>query len=180
VTRVVGLSGVRERVTSTRCPGCGLTMTARAGAPHPRIGASTGCWALFGAVLAREFADPAYYRDVHFLTVATYAVQHPQNPSRAAAETVSLQLITMQLATERNLPREAMERAVARLAMSPPRGTRWLQPPRPNGTVTVDRLLQAASAEQHRSAVRGWAANVWMAWREHHETIRDWAAEAIA
>jgi hypothetical protein len=170
----------RKHVSSTRCPGCGLTMPARSGAPRPRMGASSACWALFGAVLAREFADPAYYRDVHFLTVATYAVQHPAKPSGAAAEALALQLITMQLATERCLPREEIELAVARLATSPPRRPRWLEPPRPNGTVTVDLLLEAASAAQHRSAVKGWAANVWMAWRGHHETIRDWAAEAIA
>lgn len=170
----------RERVRSTRCPGCGLTMPARFGAAHPRVGASSACWALFGAVLAREFADPAYYRDIHFLTVSTYAVQHPPKPSWAAAEALSLQLITMQLATERALPREEIEPAVARLATSPRGGHKWLEPPRPNGTVTVDHLLQAASAAQHRSAVRDWAGSVWMAWREHHETIRHWAAEAIA
>jgi hypothetical protein len=155
-------------------------MPARFGAAHPGLGASSACWALFGAVLAREFADPAYYRDVHFLTVATYAVQHPSRPNWAAAETLSLQLITMQLATEGNLPRQDIESALARLATSPPRRLRWLEPPQPNGTVTVDHLLQAANAAQHRSAVRGWAANVWMAWREHHDTIRGWAAEAIA
>jgi Family of unknown function (DUF5946) len=155
-------------------------MPACSGAAYPPLGVSGPCWALFGAVLAREFADPAYYRDVHFLTVATYAVQHPSRPSGVAAETLSLQLITMLLATERRLPREEIERAVARLAMSPPRGVRWLEPPRPNGTVTVDHVLQAASAAQHRSAVGDWAANVWMAWGEHHETIRDRAAEAIA
>lgn len=175
-----GRPSARERVSSTRCPGCGLTMPARFGTAHPRTGTSSACWALFGAVLAREFADPAYYRDVHFLTVTTYAVQHPPKPSWAAAEALSLQLITMQLATERELPREEIEPAVARLAAAPPRRVRWLQPPRPNGTVTVDHLLRAASAAQHGSAVRDWAANVWTAWREHHETIRHWAAEAIA
>jgi Family of unknown function (DUF5946) len=170
----------RGGVISTRCPGCGLTMPARSGVVCPRMGASSGCWGLFGAVLAREFADPAYYRDVHFLTVATYAVQHPPKPGWAAAEALALQLITMQLATERDLPRVEIEPALARLAMSPPRRHGWLEPPRRNGTVAVDRLLRAASAVQHRSAVRDWAANVWMAWREHHETIRQWAAEAIA
>jgi Family of unknown function (DUF5946) len=161
------------------CPGCGLILPDHPGGFHPRMGASSACWARFGKALAREFTDPAYYRDVHFLTVATYTVQHPPPPSGAAAETLALQLIALQLATDGRVPLAQMRRIIARLAASPPRRVRWLEPPRPNGTVTIEMVLRAASAEQHRTAVRGWATNVWRAWLEHHQTIRGWATEAL-
>ena len=57
---------------------------------------------------------------------------------------------------------------------------RWLEPPRPNGTITVADVLTAQGLEEHRRAVQAWSADVWAAWERHHEAARGWAATALA
>jgi uncharacterized protein DUF5946 len=50
----------------------------------------------------------------------------------------------------------------------------WLDPPSPNGTLTVQTALNAEGAENYGTAVEAWAADVWAAWEQHHSTIRGW------
>lgn len=52
-------------VSSERCPECGAQ----------RVG-GLGCWEQLGMLLAWEQDDPALQRE-HFLTVASYNLQHP-------------------------------------------------------------------------------------------------------
>ena len=51
--------------TPERCPECGA----------PRVG-GLACWEQLGVLLAWEHDDPALQRE-HFLTVASYNLQHP-------------------------------------------------------------------------------------------------------
>ncbi len=62
--------------TSETCPGCGGSFDVSDGPTHRYLGASPGCWAVYGEVLAKEYSDAAYYR-VHRLTVDAYSAQHP-------------------------------------------------------------------------------------------------------
>jgi hypothetical protein len=50
----------------------------------------------------------------------------------------------------------------------------WLDPPRPNGTLTVRGPLDAVGRDDHAVAVEAWARDVWAAWEPHHETVRGW------
>jgi len=52
----------------------------------------------------------------------------------------------------------------------------WLEPPRPNGTLTVADVL---AADDHRAAVRAWARDVWDAWSAHHATVESWLEHAL-
>ena len=54
------------------CPECGA----------PRSG-GLGCWERLGAIIAWEADDPALQRE-HFLTVASYNLQHPAQYTDAA------------------------------------------------------------------------------------------------
>jgi hypothetical protein len=56
----------------------------------------------------------------------------------------------------------------------------WLEPPSPNGTVTVaDVLAVAGDPVDHEAAVWRWAEDVWRAWAPHHDAVRAWARRAL-
>jgi hypothetical protein len=128
-------------------------------------------------VLAREFADPALFAAIHQLTVDAYAVQHPGRPERRAIQSVALHLSTLCLMLERAAdPREG-PRLHRRLVEDPI--WHWLEPPDPNGTLTVLDVLAAATEGEHARIVRAWAEDIWRAWQNHHATVRTWLADSV-
>jgi hypothetical protein len=162
---------------ASTCPGCGLTLPARAGPTHAYIGASPACWALYGEVLAREYDDPRYAR-LHQITVDTYAVQHPGVPERRSIQSVALHLITLCLVLEDGAdPREGPT-LHGRLAESS--SFHWLEPPSSNGHITVVDVLRARTPTEHERMVEAWARDVWSAWSQHHATVRDWIERTLS
>jgi hypothetical protein len=155
----------------TRCPGCGLETALDDGPTHAYIGASSGCWAVYGEVLAREYSDPELMA-IHQLTVDAYAAQHPGEPGRRSAQSVWLHLATLSLVLELGhdpAAGPAVHRQLVRRREYP-----WLEPPQPLGTLTVAHVQAAAGGDEHVQRVREWARDVWEAWRPHHATIRSW------
>lgn len=165
--------------SAERCPGCGLREPAhgRDGPTHPYLLAAPGCWALYTEVLAREYGDPARLAELQ-LTVDAYAVQHPGAPERRSAQSVALHLVTLCLVVERGADPGSGPRVHRRLTRGP--GFHWLEPPRPNGHLTVASVHGAPSAAEHRRRVRAWAADVWRAWAEHHDAVHGWIARDLA
>lgn len=130
------------------CPACGA-----------RWEDGQDCQSQFEALLALEFADPAYGQ-VHFFTVACYMIQHGRYSPQAQAwvqqklravlqEGLKIdQLRTQAAAEHRPCARTA---AVLRSADEPPA-------PRVKWRVTLaDVAAQAGSAESYCAAVRRWA-----------------------
>jgi hypothetical protein len=156
------------------CPGCGALVPESDGPAHRYIGASPGCWAVYGEVLAREYEDVRYGR-VHRLTVDAYAAQHPGVPSPQSVQSVAVHLLALHAIFERGVPlpqaKQVLQEAVKRK-----REFRWLDPPGFLGEVTVLDVHAATDPEQHEVRVHQWARAVWQAWAEHHHTIRSWAA----
>lgn len=171
------MSGAGAAAASA-CPGCGLVLDANDGPTHPYLGASAACWALYGELLAREFG-PLDYPPEHRLTMDAYAVQHPGVPERRSVQSVAVHLMSLCLVLERGL---APERATPVLGRLPKKDLdlRWLEPPRPNGTLTLRTPLEAAAGEEHARAVEAWARDVWEAWSAHHDTARGWLDAAFA
>jgi hypothetical protein len=162
----------------TGCPGCGLVLPPREGTTHPYLGASAGCWALYGEILAREYGDPAYSR-LHQLTADTYAVQHPGAPERRSIQSVALHLMTLCLFLEDGVdPRRGP--ALHKRFVRERARFGWLEPPRPNGRITVADVHRAASPAEHERAVETWARDVWAAWSGHHGTVRGWIDASFA
>ena len=91
------------------CPGCGTLVPDTDGPTHPYIGASPGCWAIYGEVLAREYGEYAY-PPVHRLTVD--AAQHPGVPSQGSVRSVALHLISLYLILERGYEPERATAAI--------------------------------------------------------------------
>ena len=83
------------------CPGCGVSAAAAGGgAPPVEHHASAGCYALYCQVLARDYANPEYYRLAHQVVVDDYAAQHAGGTSRREIQTVALCLMTLCLFVE--------------------------------------------------------------------------------
>jgi Family of unknown function (DUF5946) len=153
------------------CPGCALELP-ELDAPTPAyLGASPACWALYGRLLVCEYSDLADGL-VHRLTVATYAVQHPGVSEHCSITSTNLHLIALCLVLEQGTSAQATK-LLARILERPP-AFRWLEPPLPNGTITVSDVIAARSPSQHARVVHRWARNVWEAWEPHRATVRGW------
>ena len=140
---------------------------------------SSGCWAAYGEVLAREYGNPALFARVHRLTVDAYAVQHPGRPSRQSIQSVALHLVSLCLALEHGATSQE-----ATLALR--EGTRakgryvWLSTPASLGSLTVADVLPAREATAHEVLVRQWAGAAWAAWSLHHSVVRAWLPKVCA
>ena len=160
----------------TPCFGCGALVPETDGPTHGYLGASPGCWAVYGEVLAREYQDYALYAPVHRLTVDAYAAQHPGEPSPQSRQSVGVHLIRLCLQLERGLPHEKANDAMLRISAHSDRFL-WLDPPSQPGEVTVLDVHRTTNPPDHMDAVRRWARSVWDAWSPHHATVRRWAGE---
>ena len=157
---------------TTTCPGCRREVPDVDGPVHAYLEAAPACWADFTTVLASDYSDAARW-PVHRLTVDAYAVQHQGRPSTRTRQSLVLHLVTLWLQLEEGLDLQAATAAARRLAERRPQYL-WLEPPAEPSWLTVDHVLGAADAEDHRDRVRAWAASVWTAWAEHHGTVRSY------
>lgn len=155
------------------CPGCGAVVPGGGGAATPQLRASSGCWALYGDVLAREYGEWAF-PPVHRLTVDTYGGQHPGPRSRRAVQATASHLIGLHLWLERGVDPTRVARELGRVAVRPSE-FRWLEPPPAGSALTIVDVAGATSLHDHTSRVERWARSVWESWSDHHETIRHWA-----
>jgi hypothetical protein len=156
-----------------RCVGCGALVPRMDGPSHPYIGASPGCWAIFGEILAKEYGEWRY-PPVHRLTVDAYAVQHPGTPSRRSIQSVAIHLITLFLTLERGYDFGAATRAMGG-ALRHRDHFVWLEPPPSLGEMTVLEVRKAGDLAEHAELVYQWAGLAWEAWSTHHGTVRRWA-----
>jgi hypothetical protein len=159
------------------CPGCGLEFP-QLDAPTPaNLGASAACWALYGRLLVREYTL-AVSRRAHRLTVSAYAVQHPATSVHQPIEHMSLHLIELCLLLEHGTIAQQAPKLLA-TALGPPADLHWLQPPVPNGTITISNVLAAPTRDEQKLVVERWAWNVWNAWNPHHPTVRGWIGRGL-
>jgi hypothetical protein len=138
---------------------------------------SPGCWAAYGQILAREYSDVTFAAN-HRLTVDAYAVQHPGKPSPQSIQSVCLHLVSLHLVLERAVDHSTATGILQRLAGKKDMFT-WLDPPDSLGDLTVNNVLAAASAIEHREAVLDWANSVWRAWVAHHAIVREWSLSIL-
>ena len=132
------------------------------GPTHAYIGASPGCWAIFGEVTARAYGDYRY-ESAHRFMVDAYAAQHPGVPERRKLGSVAVRLISLHLALEKGMTSDqtmkAMRRAADRSAAFV-----WLDPPASLSQITVLDMLEAKDPAEHKERVERWAKSVWEAW----------------
>jgi hypothetical protein len=163
---------------TTTCPGCGLELPASGLAPDRRRNASAECWQLYGEVQGYALRHLRLVRDLHQLTVDTYAAQHaPGGPGEVPPPIgVAYALAGLHLALDRG--RSGLEVRAAHQRMGRPDPS-WPRLPRPasTGSMTVFDVaaagLMAESPDGHDRAVRAWAAEVWAAWSAEHAAVAE-------
>jgi hypothetical protein len=155
------------------CIGCGARVAEGEGPAHKYIGASPGCWALYGEVLAREYTDPRYGA-AHQLTVDAYAAQHPGTPSPQSIQSVTVHLVGLYVVFELGRSPQQARKTIQR-AVQHKKDFIWLDPPTPLGKITIIDIHKAKDHSEHNALVREWAMSVWRAWEPHHPMIRRWA-----
>jgi hypothetical protein len=155
------------------CCGCAGFFPDVDGLTHPYMLSSPGCWAVYGQVLAREYADYASFSSVHRLTVDAFAVQHPHCPSAENMRSVGFHLCRLCLLLERNLEAKRANAAMVTIAKHKSRFFQ-LPVPAPLGEITVANVFAAVSDTEHREVIRRWASSVWQAWAPCHAVVRGW------
>lgn len=155
----------------TRCPDCKALAPDVTGPTHSYLGASAGCWKVFGDILTKEYSDPDYMK-VHRLTVDAYAVQHPGKQEPRTIQSINVHLLALFLTLEMKCDPKNATNAMGRIITRMKGRFVWLAPPKSLGEITVADIVKAETAAKHQQLVRDWAASAWMAWREHHEAIR--------
>lgn len=139
----------------------------------PTPGASAGCWGAYGDLVAREYGEWSN-PPIHRLTGATYAAQHPGEPTTKAIQALAVHLITLNFVVERGMEPERAPREIGR-AVADPSEFRWLEPPTEADWQTILDVRGARDVKEHAARVQRWARSVWEAWARHHETVRRWA-----
>jgi len=159
------------------CVGCGAFVPDTDGPTHRYIGASPGCWQIYGEVLEKEAGDFRFMRH-HQLTVDAYCAQHPGTPSPQAVRSVAVHLAGLCLQLERGVPAEGLyvaRQGIASLGKEGKLDLAWLEPPASMGEITVLDVRDAKDPEEYGRRARRWAGSVWEAWSDHHATVRRWA-----
>lgn len=147
------------------------------GLTHPYIGANAACWALYGELLAHEYAELGY-PECHRLTVDAYAVQHPGTRESRSIQSVGTHLSGLYLVLERGLDGPAATAMKNRVLATGPRFV-WVSPPHPDSALTVKDVLSMRREMPHCDAIEAWARSVWDAWELHHETVQGWVEVAL-
>jgi hypothetical protein len=159
------------------CPGCGVVLPEYDGPTHPYIGASAACWALYGELLAHEYADLGY-PECHRLTVDAYAAQHPGTREPRSVQSVGTHLSGLYLVLERGFDGPAATALKNRVLAAKPRFL-WLNPPHSDQALTVQDVLSMRREMRHCDAIEAWARSVWESWALHHEAVRDWVEGSL-
>jgi Family of unknown function (DUF5946) len=146
------------------------------GATHPYVGASSACWTRFAELSATL---PQGDTPLRRLVTDAYMVQHPGVPERRAIQSVCLHLVGLCLVIERGLPPRELSAVLQRVLARPP-AWRWLDPPEPNGLLTVGSLEEAGSESGPAidAAVEAYVRGIWAAWAPHHAQVRAWVDSA--
>lgn len=160
------------------CPDCKALVPDVGGPTHEYLGASSGCWKIYGEVLAKEYSDPAYM-EVHRLTVDAYAVQHPGLPESRAIQSVNIHLLALYLVLEKQCDFSFATQLMGKIIERKKGEFIWLDPPQTPYSVTVVDVVKANSPQEHKAIVEKWAEATWQAWQSHHATIESMAKEIL-
>lgn len=158
------------------CPGCGIGLE-RADTPvamHAYIGASASCWALYNELHAKQYEG--FGALTHIRVIDAYAVQHPGVPERRAIQSVNAHLVALYLQVEKHLDGARVNTALQRVLKFANEFV-WLEPPTPNGTLTIAEVLKAETPEPQANAIETYAREIWRAWQAHRAVVLKWAAK---
>jgi hypothetical protein len=158
-------------VEESVCPGCGLRRPVTETLVYDGyFNTSPECWQVYTEVLGSEFSDAWLFRQVHQLTVDTYAVQHAggMHPDKS----VGVHLAGLYLVLEKCLKPPSVPRLLQRLAASIQTWPHFV-PPDGARLPTVHDIARAESPEVHIDRVHVRSRSVWKAWSSYHITVAE-------
>ncbi len=155
------------------CPGCGIELEQVETPTHAYIGASPSCWALHTGLLARQYEGFGALTPIR--VIDAYAVQHHGIAERRAIQSVNAHWVALYLQLEKGFTGEQVNVALQRVLKFANEFV-WLEPPTPNGTMTIADVLKAGNPEQQANAIENYARDIWNAWQGHRATVLKWAA----
>ena len=147
-----------------RCEGCGRDLP----------GGTAACRAEFDTLCALDYSGATPYA-LHRLMVDAYCLQHPAEFC-ASGKSYAAHLVGMLVAQEHG--GDAAAQRALRTWLDGDRQLARPAEPAARGSCTIAQVLAAAPGSERERAVHVWAADVWIAWRDRHETARAWLAEA--
>lgn len=162
-------------MTHETCIWCGLITKKIDGPVHKYLGASPGCWALFGTLLAREYENAKYWT-VHELTVDAYALQHPGEKSRQSINSLNVHLASLYSYFKLSRPTHNLS-GVKRRFVERKNTFTWLDPPDDMRDITVADVLKSTTADEHCARVYEWARYIFNQWKAHHAMMAKMLAE---
>ena len=154
----------------TQCFSCGAETENINGATHKYLLSTSGCWAKYGELLAREYSDFSYMA-VHNLTVDAYAAQHPGQPRSQTISSINVHLSSLYAYFHLNYAVSELSHIKSRIIRYKDEFT-WLEPPSYLGQLTVMDVLDAENAGQHCDLVKDWAADVFDQWEDFHPIVK--------
>ena len=168
-TRVPARAKGGEIETVIRCFSCRALVPDIEGPTHRYMTTAPGCWKLYGDLLAREFSD-YFDRDIHGLTVDTYAVTHPGEPQRVAIQSVDAHLLRIYFRLEKGWSGERAPAFMKKIVENDELKEQftWLEPPLSEDVMNVTDVLTARDFEEHKALVNAWARSVWDVWKDKH------------
>jgi len=162
---------------TTACPGCGLELPVNETARYDGYyHVSSECWELYTRVLDKEFGNILLFRQIHQLTVDTYAVQHAGGSHKD--QSVDLHLAGLYLMMEKNLPCTKISRIHQLLSR---RVKDWphFKPPVRRWPLTIRDVRYRGSMQDHIRSVNQWAHQVWDAWAPLHPQVEDFVSRHL-
>lgn len=166
-----------------RCE-CGLELP-RADSPlptHEYLGATASCWALYNELHAKQYQGFGALTPIR--VIDAYAVQHHGKPERLrsvdrrAIQSVNAHLVALYLQLEKGYVGNQVNVALQRVLKFANEFV-WLEPPTPNGTLTIADVLKAVTPQEQANAIENYARDIWRAWQAHRATVLKWANVAI-
>ena len=157
-----------------RCE-CGLELP-RADAPlptHDYLGATASCWALYNELHAKQYEGFGALTPIR--VIDAYAVQHHGKPERRAIQSVNAHLVALYLQLEIGYTGAQVNVPLQRV-LKLANEFEWLEPPTPNGTLTIADVLTAVTPQEQANAIENYARDIWRAWQVHRVTVVKWAA----
>ncbi|MEP1421593.1 MAG: DUF5946 family protein [Erythrobacter sp.] len=146
------------------------------GSTHAYMLSSPGCWAAYGELLAREYADPALFAAAHRLTVDAFAIQHPGDPKeRRAVQSYWIHGASLWLVLREGQSHRQATQALKTLAG----GDYPDRPLEPYPFAMTHADLLAAPVEQHAQLARDWAYESLEGWRGAHDEFARLAGVAL-
>ena len=155
------------------CFSCGATTpVSKTGATHRYMLSSPGCWEVFGEILNREYSDMNYWK-VHELTVDAYAIQHIGEESKQTINSLNVHLLSLYGYFKGGKDIHQLH-SIKQGAAQSRQGFKWLERPDNFGPYTVEDVIKAESAEEHKEIVEKWAEGAFSAWFNKHGAHIEW------